>query len=193
MISNNIANRIYKFLSYALQNGRDKFNLKNNKDGFIKIDDILTRTNYSSSIDDIVYVCNNNDVFELIKKDNYYYVKYNSGNNINPKIKKKRIINSVDDILKLSPIYIMNIEKEKYYDIMISGKYDKDILINLYPNLKKINDNYLYLYIEWSHAYCNGVEFILNDDNSLSVKSSNINILFKHIYKIYDNDGNLLY
>ena len=87
----------------------------------------------------------------------------------------------------------MTIEKEKYYDIMISGKYDKDILINLYPTFKKINNNYLYLHIEWSQAYCNGIEFILNDDNSLSIKSDDINLLFNHIYKIFDNDGNVLY
>ena len=44
-------------------------------------------------------------------------------------------------------------------------------------------------YLEWAYAYCKGVQFVINDDNTLTVADSDIHILFDYIWKIITWEG----
>ena len=214
MLSNKYSKKLYRYLSFALQDGIEKLGLNSDNDGFVKVDQLIEKSHCNPSLEDIKEFSNNHqDKFELVAKGDYYYIRrvtdkidlsitktecitYNAQENIQENnennlyiSKELRYVNGEEDILKLSPIYILNVEQDKINDICDGKEFDFDDKIILYPHLKKGMEGYVHIYLEWAHAYCKGVQFVINDDNTLTVADSDIHILFDYIWKIITWEG----
>ena len=50
----------------------------------------------------------------------------------------------------------------------------------------------VHIYLEWGHAYCNGISLKKLEDGTLSFHEDDIHAMLNYIYRIVDNDGNEL-
>jgi hypothetical protein len=204
MTSNKILKKIRRYMTYALTDGTEKVGFTKDTDGFVQVDEIINKGHCKptfENIKDCVKYYNQN--FELIEKDGFSYIKYNkletiyeensnSKENSNCKmiIKKSNVIVNNNDILTLSPVYILTVSNDKLDDIL--NNHNIDDPITLYSGTHKNIDEYVHIYFEWAHAYLHGVKFIKNPDKTLETEASNLHILLKYIYMIVSNDGHPL-
>ena len=132
--------------------------------------------------------------FILLQKNKKFYMKYNTLSTIYEDHSVGNIEES--DLLVLHPLYVLSLPYEIFQMIFDSNnkiKYTMEESIKLYLGPHKTLFNHVHIYLQWAHAYCNGISLKKLEDGTLSFPKSDIHAILDYIYMIVDNDGNELF
>lgn len=139
--------------------------------------------------------------FILIQKNKKFYMKYNTLSTIYEDQSVGNIEDETEyieesDLLVLQPLYVLSLPYEIFQMIFDSNnkiKYTMEENIKLYLGPHRTLYNHVHIYLQWAHAYCNGIIIKKLEDGTLSFPKSDIHTMLDYIYMIVDNDGNELF
>ena len=183
MVSKKYLKKLSKILSYQLLNKKEELSVID----LSKIINIHPQTN-------IILECINRypNKFILFEKDGIPYIKYNKLETI---LEENYICTNdyivEDDLLKLSPLYILSVTYDKYKDIM-NKNYNGEQIYYIYDGYRKNLNNHVHIYLQWCHGYCNGIKIKKENNKTLSFNEKDLHTMLKYIYMVLDNDGNRL-
>ena len=137
--------------------------------------------------------------FILLQKNKKFYMKYNTLATIyedklysSKKEETKYIEES--DLLKLQPLYVLSIPYQIFQNISNSNnEIASDKEYSIYEGPHRSLYDHVHIYLEWAHAYCNGISLKKLEDGTLSFHEDDIHAMLDYIYMIVDNDGNELF
>jgi len=139
--------------------------------------------------------------FILLQKNKKFYMKYNTLATIyedklysSKKEETKYIADN--DLLKLQPLYVLSLPYQIFQNISDSNNEiasDEDKEYSIYEGPHRSLYDHVHIYLEWGHAYCNGISLKKLEDGTLSFHEDDIHAMLNYIYRIVDNDGNELF
>lgn len=139
--------------------------------------------------------------FILIQKNKVFYMKYNTLETIyedklysSEKEETKYI--EENDLIQLLPLYVLSLPYQIFQNISDSNNEiasDEDKEYSIYEGPHRSLYDHVHIYLEWGHAYCNGISLKKLEDGTLSFHEDDIHAMLNYIYRIVDNDGNELF
>ena len=139
--------------------------------------------------------------FILIQKNKVFYMKYNTLATIyedklfSSEKEETKYIEECD-LLKLQPLYVLSLPYQIFQNICDSNNEiasDEDKEYSIYEGPHRSLYYHVHIYLEWGHAYCNGISLKKIEDGTLSFHEEDIHAMLNYIYRIVDNDGNELF